>query len=76
MPKQPPTNSGMIPASASSPSPMTTTGSKIRYDIEKRQSSKGRWKWVWTTKKNGRFATVDEAFRAAKAKNRKEGLLE
>lgn len=47
--------------------------SKIRYGIEKRKSHKGRQKWVWVAKKKGRYATIDEAIKAAKAKNKEEG---
>lgn len=49
---------------------------KIRYDIEKRQSSKRRWKYVWVAKVKGRYATIAKAVRAAKAKNKEEGLPE
>jgi hypothetical protein len=45
---------------------------KIRYDIERRQSHRGRWKWVWVAKRKGRFATIDKAIRAAKKKNKEE----
>lgn len=46
----------------------------MKYDIEKKQSHKGRWKYVWVARKGGRFATVDEAVRAARKLNEKEGL--
>ena len=38
---------------------------KIRYDIAKKQRSKGRWKWLWMAQSKGRFSTIDEAIRAA-----------
>lgn len=47
--------------------------SKIRYDIEKRQSARGCWKWIWVAKIKGRYTTIDEAAKAAKAKNKEEG---
>ena len=43
---------------------------KIRYDIKKRQSLGGKWKYVWVAKIKGRYATMDQAIKAAKAKNK------
>jgi len=46
----------------------------MKYDIEMKQSHKGKWKYVWVARENGRFATVDEAVRAARKLNKKKGL--
>ena len=44
----------------------------MKYDIEKRQSAMGKWKYVWVARKGGRFATIDEAVKAAKQRNKEE----
>ena len=45
---------------------------KIRYDIEKRQSARGRWRWFWIGRTGGRYATIREAIRAARRRNQEE----
>jgi hypothetical protein len=47
---------------------------KGRYDIEKKQSHLGSWKYSWVRKNGGRFMTVREATRAAAEANHRENL--